>query len=252
MRWRRFPRGGVDRDVGARYPARVRGASLIPKLVAEAVGTYFLVFAGCGAVVADVHFEAGLGTLGIALAFGLVVMAMVQAIGHISGAHINPAVTVAFAALGRLPRRQVIPYVAAQCVGAIAAAGTLRLLLAPEGALGATVPAGEVGQSLGLEIVLSFLLMFVITAVATDARAVGQIASLAIGGTVALCALFGGPVSGASMNPARSLGPALFSGELAPMWIYVVGPVVGALAGAFTYQLTRCDREGEGGPGGCC
>ena len=241
-----------DRTPTPEYPAGVRRPTLVPKLVAEALGTYFLVFGGCGAVVADVHFHGGLGTLGIAVAFGLVVMAMIQAVGHVSGAHINPAVTIAFAALGRLPRRQVLPYVLAQCLGAIAAAATLRLLLAPEGTLGETVPAGAIGPSLGLEFVLSFLLMFVITAVATDARAVGQMASLAIGGTVALCALLGGPISGASMNPARSLGPALFTGEWSVLWIYVVGPVLGALAGAFAYQLTRCEPEGDGGPGGCC
>lgn len=228
--------------------------SLWPKLLAELIGTFALVFAGCGSVVADVHFGAGLGTLGIALVFGFVVMVMIYAVGHVSGAHFNPAVTVAFASLGRFPKQQVLPYIAAQILGAVLAAALLRGLLAPEGAIGATVPRDgfALWQAAALEVVLTFFLMFVITSVATDARAVGHMAGWAIGATVALCAAIGGPMTGASMNPARSLGPALFDTGLDVIWIYLAAPVVGALLGAWAYHVIRCDAGGGEDAKGCC
>ena len=189
--------------------------------------------------------------VGVGLTFGLVIMVMVYATGHISGAHFNPAVTLAFASVGRFSWKQVPAYVAGQLAAALAAGLVLLLLLGPVAELGATAPSGSPAQSLVLEGVLTFFLMFVITAVATDSRAVGHMAGLAIGGTVGLGAIFGGPISGASMNPARSLGPALVSGQLDHLWIYILGPVAGALLGAWAYRVVCCS-DAEKSAGGCC
>lgn len=179
-----------------------------------------------------------MGHLGVSTVFGLVVAAMIFATGHVSGAHLNPAVTVAFAASGHFPWRDVPAYVAAQFVAAATASLGILWLIGNEASLGATVPADlPVASALGIEVVLTFFLMFVIKSVATDARAAGQLAAVAIGATVALCALVGGPLTGASMNPARSLGPALVAGIGDQQWLYVVGPVIGALLGAFSYDL---------------
>ncbi|MEM1347106.1 MAG: MIP family channel protein [Myxococcota bacterium] len=218
-----------------------KGMLPLPAMWAEFIGTFALVFAGCGAVMSDVAYGGGVGHVGIALTFGLVVMVMIFATGHVSGAHFNPAVSIAFWAIGRFPLRQVPAYVATQCVAAIAAVALLRSVYGDVGTYGQTVPveAASSFASIGFEVVLTFFLMFVITAVATDDRAEGQLAGVAIGGTVALCALFGGPVTGASMNPARSLGPALFSGELGVLWIYIVGPILGAVLGALSYTFLR-------------
>jgi MIP family channel proteins len=205
---------------------------------AEGVGTYTLVTAGCGAIVVNGQTGA-LGHVGIALAFGLVIMAMIAAAGHISGAHFNPAVTVAFALTRHFPWREVPVYVGGQVLGAILGALTLRLLFDPAGDLGATVPAGGVWQSFGLEVVLTAFLMYVIIAVATDTRAVGETAAIAIGVTVMLDALWGGPISGASMNPARSFGPALVAGVWADHWVYWLAPLLGAAIGGFVYQILR-------------
>lgn len=180
-----------------------------------------------------------LGQPGIALAFGLVIMAMVYAVGHVSGAHLNPAVSLAFALTRHFPGSHVAVYWGAQVAGATLAAALLRVSLGDVADLGATAPAGSEGQAFLWEAVLTFLLMFVIMAVATDTRAVGEAAALAIGGTVALAALVGGPVSGASLNPSRSLGPALVAGELDALWLYLVAPVVGAAFGALAYQAIR-------------
>jgi aquaporin NIP len=217
--------------------------NLARRALAEAFAAFALVFAGCGAVIADNRYDSAVGVVGIGLVFGLVIMAMVYATGHLSGAHINPAVTAAFTLTRHFPPREALAYVFAQCVGAIA--GALVLLAAwtdKPAHLGATVPSVGVGSALVYEFVLSAFLMFVIVAVATDTRAVGVAAAIAIGGTVGLDAIFGGPVTGASMNPARSLGPALAAGEWRDFWIYVVGPVAGASFGALAYQLVRGDR----------
>ena len=196
--------------------------------------------AGCGAIVANAERDGELGSNGIALTFGLVIMVMVYATGHLSGAHINPAVTAAFCASRHFPIRDAAWYVPAQLVGATAGALLLRIVWSGTPAdLGATLPTVGAGPALVYEVVMTAFLMFVIMAVATDTRAVGAAAAIAIGGTVALDALFGGPVTGASMNPARSFGPALVAGEWHDFWVYVVGPLGGAMIGAFAYQLTR-------------
>lgn len=214
------------------------------RAAAEGFAAFALVFAGCGAIVANQHYHGSLGVLGVALAFGLVIMVMVYATGHLSGAHLNPAVTIAFTLTRHFGARDAVAYIAAQLVGA--ALGALLLLsIWPDqpAALGATVPHIAAGSALVYEAVLTMFLMFVIMAVATDTRAVGAAAAIAIGGTVALDALFGGPVTGASMNPARSFGPALAGGHWHDFWIYVLGPVVGAAVGGIAYQLVRGPAE---------
>ncbi len=214
--------------------------SLARRCLAEGLATFALVFAGCGAIVLNHERGGSLGTVGIAAAFGLVIMVMIYATGHLSGAHINPAVTIAFTATRHFPRREALAYVPAQLLGAVAAAGLLRVVWHGSPAhLGATVPSVGSGSALVYETVLTAILMFVIMAVATDTRAVGAAAAIAIGGTVALDALFGGGVTGASMNPARSFGPALVAPEWSSFWIYLVGPIAGALLGALAYQLIR-------------
>lgn len=207
--------------------------------VAEAVGTFLLVFAGPGAAVINSVSGGGVTSLGIGLSFGLVVMVAIFAIGHISGAHINPAVTLTFATFGSFPWRHVPVYIVAQLVGATTAALTLRLLFGNVAGLGSTVPTDGAGQALGLEIVITFFLMFVIMAVATDERAVPGAAAVAIGGYVALAATFSGPIAGASMNPARSFGPAIASGTWNEHWVYWLGPIAGALLGALVYGFLR-------------
>ena len=210
-------------------------------VAAEAIGTFALVFAGCGAIMVDAK-TGSLGHLGVALAFGLVIMAMIYAVGHVSGAHFNPAVTFAFALTRHFPWPRAFLYWVAQASGALAAALLLRASLGDVAGVGVTLPAGSQGQSFLWETVLTFFLMFVIMAVATDTRAVGEAAAIAIGGTVGLDALFGGPVSGASMNPARSLGPALVGGDLTALWLYLTAPLLGAALGAVAYQLVRGDQ----------
>lgn len=213
--------------------------NLTRRAAAEALAAFALVFAGCGAIVTDAVYG-GLGVTGIALVFGLVIAVMVYATGHLSGAHINPAVTVAFTLTRHFPPREAAAYIGAQLAGALAGALALLAIWPQEpGGLGVTLPSVGLGSALIYETILTAFLMFVIIAVATDTRAVGSAAALAIGGTVALDAAFGGPVTGASMNPARSIGPAIATGELADLWIYVVGPTLGAALGAGAYQLIR-------------
>jgi aquaporin NIP len=215
--------------------------ALARRLVAEFIGTFALVFAGAGAVMVDAKTHA-LGHVGVAITFGLVIMAMIYAVGHVSGAHFNGAVTFAFALTRHFPWSRAIGYWCAQLAGALLAAALLRSSLGNVAHVGATLPAGSQGQSLVWELVLSFFLMFVIMAVATDTRAVGEAAAIAIGGTIALDAMFGGPVSGASMNPMRSLGPALVSGDLHALWLYILAPVVGTSLGALAYQFVRGEQ----------
>jgi len=197
--------------------------------LAEFVGTFLLVFAGTGAIVANEVSHGAVTHPGIALTFGLVVMALIYTLGETSGAHFNPAVTVSFAAAGRFPWSAVPGYGAAQCAGALSASALLRWLFPAAKGLGATVPSGSASQSLVFETLLTFFLMLVILQVSIGAREKGITAGLVIGATVGLEAMFAGPICGASMNPARSLGPAVFGGTMDSLWIYWVGPVLGAL-----------------------
>ena len=208
------------------------------RLAAEFVGTFALVFAGCGAIMVDAKTHA-LGHVGVAISFGLVIMVMIYAVGHISGAHFNPAVSFAFALSRHFPWPRLLGYWAAQLAGAISAAAILRGSLGNLAHTGATLPSGSQGQSFLWELVLSFFLMFVIMAVATDTRAVGEAAAIAIGATVGLDAMFGGPISGASMNPARSIGPALVGGDLHALWLYIFAPPTGTALAALAYQFIR-------------
>ena len=216
---------------------------LVRRATAEGLAAFALVFAGCGAIVADARYDGALGAVGVSLVFGLIIMVMVYATGHLSGAHINPAVTVAFTITRHFPVRDAAAYIGAQLAGAALGAFALLAVWTDKPAdLGATVPSVGAGSALVYEVILTAFLMFVIMAVATDTRAVGAAAAIAIGGTVGLDALFGGPVTGASMNPARSFGPALAAGEWSDFWLYITGPVIGAALGALAYQLVRGDR----------
>jgi len=214
------------------------------RLVAEALATFALVFAGTGAIVIDATSGGAVTHVGVAMTFGLVVSSMIYAVGDVSGAHLNPAVTLGFWLARRLPSRDVLPYVVSQVAGACAASVLVRALLGSHATLGATLPAGGVWQSFGLEVVLTLLLVFTILSVVTGAKEKGITAGLAIGSVVALCALFAGPVSGASMNPARSLAPALVSGRLDALWIYLLAPALGS---ALAVAACRCTRGA-----GCC
>ena len=219
-------------------------ATLGQRLVAECAGTFALVFAGCGAIMVNAKTDA-LGHVGIAISFGLVIAVMIAALGHISGAHFNPAVTAGFA-LGRHFPVQLVPaYWAAQLVGATTAALLLRASLGDIGDLGATTPSGSDGQAFVWELVLTAFLMLVILAVATDTRAVSQLAALAIGGTVGLDAMFGGPITGASMNPARTLGPAIAGGPTDGLWVYLTAPFVGAAIAVALYAYLAMHRHPE-------
>jgi aquaporin NIP len=218
---------------------------LARRALMEGIGTFALVFAGCGAIIADTTHRGALGAVGVSLVFGLIIMVMIYAGGHLSGAHYNPSVTLAFTLGRHFPARDALAYGAGQFCGAILAALLLLAAWPAQPAdLGATVPSVHAGTALLYEIVLTAFLMSVITAVATDTRAVGAAAAIAIGGTVGLDALFGGQITGASMNPARSLGPALVAGRWTDFWIYLAGPFAGATLGVFAYQLVRGEHRG--------
>jgi aquaporin Z len=208
------------------------------KFLAEVVGTFCLVFVGTGAVVVDQVAGGRVTGLGISLVFGLIVLAMIYTIGHVSGAHMNPAVTLGFYAAGRHKASEIAPYAAAQLIGAVSASAILKLMFWGQATtLGATLPSGTVLQSFTMELILSFILMFVIMGVATDDRAEGAMAGIAIGAVIAVEAAFGGPISGASMNPARSFAPALMTGTFSHQWVYWLAPSLGTVLGARAYQL---------------
>ncbi|QIX60082.1 aquaporin [Hymenobacter sp. BT18] len=209
------------------------------KYVSEALGTFAIIFCGTGAIVINQETHGAITHVGVATTFGLIVMAMIYALGGISGAHFNPAVTVAFAAARTFAWGQVLPYIGSQLAGATLASALLRYLFPGNALLGATLPAGPVGQSLVLELVLTFLLMLVILSVAQGSREQGLFAGLAIGSVVLLEAMFAGPICGASMNPARSFGPALVSGHLEHLWLYVVAPTAGALGAVLIWRFLR-------------
>lgn len=214
------------------------------KFAAEFIGTYALVFAGTGAIVIDQASGGAVTHVGVALTFGLIVLAMIYTLGDISGAHLNPAVTCGFWFSRRLSARDVLPYIASQVAGALAASGTLRVLFPQNALLGTTLPAGSEGQSFVLELLLTALLMFAILGVSTGAKEKGITAGIVVGSVIGLEALFAGPICGASMNPARSLAPALVSAHYNSLWIYLLAPTVGGLLGVIG---CRCVREP-----GCC
>ncbi len=208
--------------------------------LAEASGTFMLVFAGTGAIIVNDLTNGSITQVGIALTFGLVVMALIYAMGDISGAHFNPAVTLGFWSAGRMPGREVVPYLISQAMGAGAASFTLSLLF-DHRTLGATIPAGPLTQSFVLEAITTAFLMFVILSVSKGRRESGMIAGVAVGAVIAMEAMFAGPISGASMNPARSLAPAFLSGQLHGWWIYLIAPVFGSLAGSMWFGVLRGD-----------
>jgi aquaporin Z len=214
------------------------------RLSAEFIGTFALVFAGTGAIVINEVSGGAVTHVGIALTFGLIVLAMIYTFGDISGAHLNPAVTIGFWAAGRRLTRDVPLYILSQVLGAVAASVAMRFLFPQNRLLGATLPAGSESQSFVLEAILTFLLMLTILNVSTGAKEKGATAGIAIGSVIALEAMFAGPICGASMNPARSIAPAIVSGHLEHLWIYLAAPVLGATAATFA---CRCVREA-----GCC
>ena len=209
------------------------------RLAAEVFGTFCIVFAGTGAIVINDVSGGAITHVGIALVFGLVVMAMIHTVGDISGAHLNPAVTLGMWSAGRLPASAVLPYVASQVAGGFAASGLLRLLFPQHPTLGATLPAGTAWQSFVLEAVLTFILMVVILRVSSGPKERGMLAGITVGAVIGLEAMFAGPISGASMNPARSLAPAVVSGDLASLWVYLTAPLVGAFVGVAAHRLLR-------------
>ncbi|MBV9080721.1 MAG: aquaporin [Elusimicrobia bacterium] len=223
-----------------------------PKYVAEAVATFALVFCGTAAIAANEASRGAVTPVGISLVFGLVVLAMIYSVGHVSGAHMNPAVSLAFATVRRLPARELPFYWTAQAAGAFLASAVVRLVFPASRSLGMTLPSGPAAQSFVLELVMTLLLMFVIMGVAQDERAEGEMAGIAIGSTIALEALLGGPISGASMNPIRSLAPAVVAGNLRSVWIYLTAPSIGAVAGAFLHNAVRCGRAPSPAKAGCC
>jgi aquaporin NIP len=205
----------------------------------ELFGTFALVFCGAGAIVMNDASGGAVTHVGIALTFGLIVMAMIYSIGAQSGAHINPAVTIAFWASGTFDKKDVFPYVAAQITGAVLASTVLYCLFPEHATQGATLPLNSYSQAFVIEVLLSFILMFVIVNVSEGSKETGKMAGIAIGGVVALEALFAGPITGASMNPARSIGPALFSGELQYLSLYIAAPIVGMLLATLFCKLTQ-------------
>jgi aquaporin Z len=219
-------------------------------VVAEAVGTFFLVLMGPGAIVVNALSGGVITHVGVAFAFGLVILVMVATLGHLSGAHLNPAVTIGFWSCGRFPTLDVGPYIGAQCAGAAAASALTRLAFGRVGQLGATLPMTPLGVAFGVEWLLSVLVMLVIMAVATDERATAGAAPVAVGATVGLCALVGGPLTGASMNPARSLGPALAGGGWNGHWLYWAAPVSAMVAAARGYEWLRQAQRPDWPPRG--
>ncbi len=215
------------------------------RYLAETLGTFAMVFAGCGAIVIDAQTHA-ITHVGVALTWGLVVMAMIYALGDVSGAHFNPAVTLGFFLSRRLSGRCVMPYIAAQIAGAFTASAVLRLMFGNVAHLGATIPAGSSLQSFALEAILTGILMFVILNVSTGPKEKGMMAGIAVGGVIGLEAMFAGPISGASMNPARSLAPAVVSGHFTALWVYLTAPILGVVAAVPLWKFIRsADKPGD-------
>lgn len=222
----------------------------LSQYLAELIGTFFLIFFGCGAMIlAEVHTSYDNGF--IPVIWGGAVSVMIYAVGHISGAHLNPAVTIAFWAIKKFPFKRVPGYLFFQLIGALLASGVHLIIWGSDHTFGMTLVSTSMSGAFLVEVILSFVLMFVIVAVATDSRAVGELAGIAIGSSVALCSFVGGPMTNASMNPARSIAPALFAGDYGSLWLYVFAPVLGTLLGAKCYDWIRCHKDSNGNPG-CC
>lgn len=213
------------------------------KCLAEFLGTYALVFAGTGAVIIDQETHGGISHVGVAITFGLIVMSMIYALGNISGAHINPAVSIAFTAAKKFPAKELIPFIISQLSGAVTASLTLKYLFPQNQFLGATVPVGTDLQSFILEFILTFFLMLVIINVAKGSKEQGMFAGAAIGSVVALEAMFAGPISGASMNPARSFGPAVVSGHTEHLWIYLIATTLGAISSIPVWNFLKINSQ---------
>ena len=207
------------------------------KYFAELIGTFALVFCGTGAIVINSQTHGQVGHIGIAFTFGLIVMAMIYCFGNISGAHFNPAVTLGFAAVGLFDKKEILPFVAAQLIGAFFATYTLHFLFPTDFLLGTTLPAGTETQSLILEFILTFILMLVILFTSQGKKEIHQLAGLVIGGVILLEAMFAGPICGASMNPARSIAPAVVTANLEHLWVYLAGPFSGALVAGLVWKL---------------
>jgi aquaporin NIP len=219
-----------------------KNLSMIQRSIAEIIGTFALVFCGTGAIIIDNVTKGGVSHVGVAITFGLVVMAMIYGLGDVSGAHLNPAVSIAFSLAGRLPLKSLGIYVASEIVGAFLASLTLRLLFPTDELLGSTLPAGSAGQSFVLELLLTFFLMLVIMGVATGSKEQGLFAGIAIGSVILLEAMFAGPICGASMNPARSLAPAIVSGHPENLWVYLTAPVIGAALAIPTWKFLNSKK----------
>lgn len=209
------------------------------KYLAEFIGTFAIVFCGTGAIVINQEANGAITHLGIALTFGLIVMTMIYAFGEISGAQFNPAVTIAFTVAGKFDKKEILPYIGSQLGGALLASLLLKLMFPTNANLGATLPAGSQIQSFIFEIILTFLLMLVILQVSQGSKETGLFAGIVIGATVLLEALFAGPICGASMNPARSISPAVMSGNINDVWIYIFAPILGAVLATFTWKILR-------------
>ena len=213
------------------------------KYIAETLGTFSLLFCGTGAIIINEQTNGTITHVGVAMTFGLIVMAMIYSLGNISGAHLNPAVTIAFTLAKKFPLKEIVPYLLSQTVGALAASFMLKYLFPSSQTLGATLPSGTVTQSFILELILTFILMLVIMNVATGSKEKGLFAGIAIGATVLLEAMFAGPICGASMNPVRSLAPAVASGQLQHLWIYLIAPVLGAALAIPVWQYLKTNEN---------
>jgi aquaporin NIP len=212
------------------------------KYIAETLGTFSLLFCGTGAIIINEQTNGTITHVGVAMTFGLIVMAMIYSLGNISGAHLNPAVTIAFTLAKKFPLKEIVPYLLSQTAGALAASFMLKYLFPSSQTLGATLPSGTGTQSFILELILTFILMLVIMNVATGSKEKGLFAGIAIGATVLLEAMFAGPICGASMNPVRSLAPAVASGQLQHLWIYLIAPVLGAALAIPVWQYLKTNE----------
>jgi MIP family channel proteins len=239
------------------YGSQIDASHIIGAAIAELVGTFVLVFGGTavavGAILSRPTAGAAYDSLAVALAFGLALAAVVAAVGHVSGAHVNPAVTLGMAATGKFPWQYTPHYIGAQLVGAVLAAVATWITFGGAGArneakLAATYPAQGVGdlQAFIVEILITFILVFVVMAVATDQRAPAAIAPIAVGFALAVGVFIAGPVTGGSVNPARSLGPMIVAGDLTSVWLYILGPIIGGVLGALLYESTMAQTEGPG------